>query len=157
MTDDRQRTTPISPDDVAPALDEGPPRAAAQPSRKHRGVTGGRIAAAGIGIAAMVGLVANMEVASSKAPAEKAPDIGPVPTLDALRAEKAVFQGPATQPRRIADAGKVRPIVLTPHAVVHTVGGGGGGSSGGSSPSYSSGYSAPAAAAAPVASTSGSR
>ena len=154
MTDDRHRTTPSSPDHVAPALDEGPPRAAAQPPRKRRGISGGRIAAAGIGIAAMVGLVANMEVASSKAPAEKAPDIGPVPTLDTLRAEKAAFQGPATQPGRIADAGKMRPIVLTPHAVVHTVGGG---SSGGSSPSYSSGYSAPAAAAAPVASTSGSR
>jgi hypothetical protein len=152
MTDDRHRTARISAHEVAPALDEGPPRAAAQPHRKRRGVAGGRIAAAGIGIAAMLGLVANMEVASSKAPAEPAPDAGPVPTLDALRAEKAVFQGPATQPRRIADAGKVRPIVLTPHAVVHTVGGG---SSGGSSPSYSSGYSAPAAAA-PVVSTSGS-
>jgi hypothetical protein len=155
MTDDRHRKTPVTHDDAAPALDEGPPRAAAQPPRKRRGVAGGRIAAAGIGIAAMAGLVANMEVASSKAPAEKAPYIGPVPTLGALRAEKAVFQGPATQPRRIADAGKVRPIVLTPHAVVHTVGGG---SSGGSSPSYSGGgYSAPAPAAAPVASTSGSR
>ena len=33
--------------------------------------------------------------------------------------------------RRIADAGKARPIVLTPHTVVHTVGGGSSGGSGG--------------------------
>lgn len=153
MTDDRHRTTRISHDDVAPALDQGSPRAAAQPPRKRRGVAGGRIAAAGIGIAAMVGLVANMEVASSKAPAQPAPDTGPEPQLGTLRWEQNAFHGPATQPRRIADAGKVRPIVLTPHTVVNTVGGS---SSGGSSGGYSGGYSAPVAAAAPVASSGGS-
>ena len=155
MTDERPRIPRTSTDDVAPPLDARPARTGAQPPRKRRGVAGGRIAAAGIGIAAMFGLVANMEVASSKAPAKPAADIGPAPTLAALRAEQSIFLGPATQPGRIADAGKVRPIVLTPHAVVNTVGGGSSG--GGSSASYSSGYSAPAAAAAPVASSSGSR
>lgn len=154
MTDDRVRMQRISTDAPAPALDQGP-RQAAQPPRKRRGVAGGRIAAAGIGVAAMLGLAANMQVASSKAPAEPAPDTGPAPTLGALRWEQNAFHGPATQPRRIADAGKVRPIVLTPHTVVHTVGGGSSGGSGGGS--YASGsYSAPAAAAAPVASSGGS-
>ena len=157
MTDERPRIPRTSTDDVAPPLDALPPRTGAEPPRKRRGVAGGRIAAAGIGIAAMVGLVANMEVANSKAPAEPGATTGPVPSLGALRAEQSMFQGPATQPRRIADAGKVRPIVLTPHTVVNTVGGGSsGGSSGGYSGGYSSGYSAPVAAAAPVASSSGS-
>jgi hypothetical protein len=103
----------------------------------------------------MAGLVANMEVASSETP--PAPDTGPSPTLGALRWEQSAFRGPATQPRRVADAGKTRPIVLTPHTVVQTVGGG---SSAGSSGGSASGYSAPAPAApaaAPVASSGGSR
>jgi hypothetical protein len=153
MTDERPRLPLTSADDVAPSLDEEP-RTAARTPRKRRGVAGGRIAAAGIGIAAMVGLVANMEVANSKAAAEETPNSGPEAQLGALRWEKSARQGPAKQPGRIADAGKVRPIVLTPHTVVHTVGGGSSG--GGSSASYSSGSSAPAAAAAPVASSSGS-
>jgi hypothetical protein len=152
MTDDRRNAPRTSRDDVAPPLQKGSPRATAQPSRKRSGVAAGRIAAAGIGIAAMVGLVANMEVANSKTPAKSAPGAGPAPALGALRWEKSAFLGPATQPGRIADAGKVHPIVLTPHTIVKTVGGG---SSGGSSGGYaSSSYSAPAAA--PVATTSGS-
>jgi hypothetical protein len=156
MTDDRRNAPRTSQDDVAPPLQKGSPRASAQPSRKRSGVAAGRIAAAGIGIAAMVGLVANMEVANSKTPAKPASDTGPAPTLGALRWEQSTFLGPATQPGRIADAGKVRPIVLTPHTIVKTIGGGSsGGSSGGYSGGYaSSSYSAPAAA--PVATTSGS-
>jgi hypothetical protein len=130
----------------------------AKPPQKRRGVAAGRIAAAGIGLAAMAGLVANMEVASSKTPAQPAQDTGPRPTLGALRWEQNAFHGPATQPRRIADAGKVRPIVLTPHTVVHTMGGGSsGGGSGGYTGGSSGGYSAAAPAAAPVASSGGSR
>jgi hypothetical protein len=158
MTDDHRNAPRTSRDDVAPPLQKGSPRATAQPSRKRSGVAAGRIAAAGIGIAAMVGLVANMEVANSKTAAQAKPagDTGPAAALGALRWEKSAFLGPATQPGRIADAGKVRPIVLTPHTVVKTVGGGSsGGSSGGYSGGYaSSSYSAPAAA--PVATTSGS-
>ena len=154
MTDDRPRIPRTSTDDIAPPLDARPPRTSAKPPQKRRGVAGGRIAAAGIGIAAMLGLVANMEVANGQTPAKPATDPGPLPSLNDLRGEKNLVLGPVMRQRRIADASKARPIVLTPHAVVHTVGGG---SSGGSSPSYSSGYSAPAAAAAPVASTSGSR
>ncbi len=156
MTDDRRNAPRTSRDDVAPPLEKGSPRATAQPSRKRSGVAAGRIAAAGIGIAAMVGLVANMEVANGKTAAKPAPGTGPAPTVGAQRWEQSAFLGPATQPGRIADAGKVRPIVLTPHTVVKTVGGGSsGGSSGGYSGGYaSSSYSAPAAA--PVATTSGS-
>jgi len=156
MTDDRRNAPRTSRDDVATPLQKGSPRASAQPSRKRSGVAAGRIAAAGIGIAAMVGLVANMEVANSKTPAQPAPDTGPAPSLGSLRSEKSPFLVRATQRDRIALADKVRPIVLTPHTVVKTVGGGSsGGSSGGYSGGYaSSSYSAPAAA--PVATTSGS-
>jgi hypothetical protein len=154
MTDDRVRMQRTSTDAPAPALDQGP-RQAAQPPRKRRGVAGGRIAAAGIGIAAMLGLVANMEVANGQTPAKPATDPGPLPSLNDLRGERNLVLAPVMRQRRIADAAKARPIVLTPHTVVHTVGGGSSG--GGSSASYSSGYSAPAAAAAPVASSGGSR
>ena len=158
MTDDRQMTVYRVGDEAAPQLESRRPagKPAAQPPRRRGGVAAGRIAAAGIGIAAMVGLVANMEVASSKAPAEKTTPGGPAPSLDALRWEKSAFLGSATLRGRIADAAKATPIVLTPHTIVKTVGGGSsGGSSGGYSGGYaSSSYSAPAAA--PVATTSGS-
>jgi hypothetical protein len=161
MTDDQRRTQRISGDDAPPALDQGPSHAAAQPPRKRRGVAGGRIAAAGIGIAAMLGLVANMEVAGSHAQAAKSTpptSSGPEPSMAALRWEKSAFQGPATAPDRLVATTGRKAIVLTPHTIVNTVGGG---SSGGSSASYSGGsyagsYSAPAPAAAPVATTSGS-
>ena len=155
MTDERPRIPRISTDDIAPPLDARPSRTSAKPPQRRRGVAGGRIAAAGIGIAAMLGLVANMEVANGQTPAKPATDPGPQPSLNDLRGEKNPVLGPLMRQRRIAAAAKARPIVLTPHTVVHTVGGG---SSGGSGGSYSSGsYSAPAAAAAPVASSGGSR
>ena len=74
-------------------------------------------------IAAMAGLVANMEVAGKsrrREAARRRP--GPRPSVAALRWEKSAFQGPATQPDRlVAVAGTARPIVLTPHTVVNTV------------------------------------
>ena len=96
----------------------------------------------------MLGLVANMEVADGKAQA-----VTPAksPALSAQRAAKGVRQGTAVVPGKVAAAKVKRPIVLTPHAVVHTVSAP---SSGGSGGGYA--YSAPAPAAAPVASSGGS-
>jgi hypothetical protein len=108
---------------------------------------------AGIGIAAMLGLVANMEVADGRTQsANPAPSSAPV----SQRTPKGAHQSAARGPGRVAAAKPSRPIVLTPHAVVHTVSAPATGGSGGSY-SGGSGYAAaPAPAAAPVASTSGS-
>ena len=123
---------------------------------RRRGVAVGRIAAAGIGVAAVIGLAANMQLAGGHAEAAQAATPaahGPKPSVAALRWESA-FQGPATKPDRLVASTGRKPIVLTPHTIVNTVGGGSsGGSSGGS---YAGSYAAPAAAAAPVATTSGS-
>ena len=104
---------------------------------------------AGIGIAAMLGLVANMEVADGRTPSANP---APSSALVSQRTAKGVHQGAAAGPGQVAAAKVIRPIVLTPHAVVHTVSAPAtGGYTGGS------GYAAaPAPAAAPVASTSGS-
>jgi hypothetical protein len=129
---------------------------AAQPARKRRSVVGGRIAAAGVGIAAMMGLVANMEVADGNA---KAVTPAKASATSAQRAAKGVREGTTAAPGRVAAAKVRRPIVLTPHAVVNTVSApSSGGSSGGSYSGGGSGYSAPAPApaAAPVASSGGS-
>jgi hypothetical protein len=107
---------------------------------------GSRIAAFGIGVATMAGLVGNMQVANGRA---KATDPAPPPTGQIHRAAAAAERGGA----QARSAAARRPIVLTPHAVVHSVAApatGGSGSSGGS------GYAAPAPAVAPVATTSGS-
>jgi len=124
---------------------------------KRRGVAAGRIAAAGVGVAAVLGLTANMQLAGSHAEAAQAATpapTGPAPSMAALRWEKSAFQGPATKPDRLVASTGRKPIVLTPHTIVNTVGGGSsGGSSGGS---YAGSYAAPVAAAAPVATTSGS-
>jgi hypothetical protein len=132
-------------------------RPAGKPARKRsRGVTAGRVVAAGAGIAAMLGLVAQMQVAGGSTagaePAAPAP-AGPTPSTALLRWEQGVHQGPATDPQRYAAADARKPIVLTPHTVVNTVGG--------SSSAGSSGYSAAAPsysapAAPPVASSGGS-
>jgi hypothetical protein len=110
---------------------------------------------AGIGIAAMLGLVANMEVADGRA---KASDPAASAALATVRTAKGAHQRASAGPGLVALAGANKPIVLTPHAVVNAVSAP---SSGGSGGSYSggSGYvaAAPAAApAAPVASSSGS-
>jgi len=102
---------------------------------------------AGIGIAAMLGLVANMEVADGRIRSAKPASSS---ALVSQRAAKGEHQRAAAGPGKVAAATVSRPIVLTPHAVVHAVSApAAGGYSGGS------GY-AVAAAAAPVASTGGS-
>jgi hypothetical protein len=128
------------------AADEGARDKAAPPARRRQSVAGGRIVAAGVGIAAMLGLVANMEVADGNAQSAS-PAKSPAPS--AQRAEKGVRQGTPAAPGEVAAAKVSKPIVLTPHAVVNTV-------SAPSTSGYSggSGYSAPAAA--PVASSGGS-
>ena len=95
---------------------------------RKRTATRGRIAAAGIGVAAMTGGIVTQHAAKNP--------------------HQAAILG------NIAVAKANEPIVLAPHAVVNTVSaspsGGGGSYSGGS-------YSAAPAAAAPVASSGGSR
>lgn len=127
---------------------------AAKRGRKTRGVTAGRVMAAGAGVAAMFGLAAQMQLAGGEAGAAPAPARRPDPVADArvLRWEHDAFQSHGTDALRFA-ADERAPIVLTPHTVVNTVGGASGGSGG------SAGYSAPsysAPAAAPVASSGGS-
>ena len=97
----------------------------------------------------MLGLVANMEVAEGNA---KAVTPAKAATTSVERAVKGVPRGTTAAPGKVAAAKVKRPIVLTPHTVVHSV----------SAPSSSSGYSggsgnsAPAPAAASVASSGGS-
>jgi hypothetical protein len=105
-----------------------------------------RIVAFGIGLAAMAGLVGNMQVANGRA---KATDPSPSPTGPAHRAAAAADRAGAQSRQASAS----RPIVLTPHAVVRSVATP---ASGGSGSSGRSGYAAPAPAAVPVATTSGS-
>lgn len=156
MTDETPRPVGVPQEKTTP-LDNGAPDPGARRTRRRHPVAGGRIAVAGIGIAAMIGLVANMEVADGRTQsANPTPPSG----LVSQRTAKSAHQGAAVGPGKVAAAKASRPIVLTPHAVVHTVSApASGGSGGGSGGSYSggSGYAAaPAPAAAPVASTSGS-
>ena len=135
---------------AAPAAASLAAPAAASSARRRPSAAGGRIAAAGIGIAAMLGLVANMEVADGNA---KAASPAKSPAVSAQRTAKGAHHGTAPAPGKVAAAKVKRPIVLTPHAVVHTVSApSSGGYSGGSGGGYA--YSAPAAA--PVASSGGS-
>ena len=137
--------------------DQGAPDTGARGTERRSGA-GGKIAVAGFGIAALLGLVTNMEVTEGRA---KAAEPASSPALASLPTAKGAHQGARAAPGVVAVAKVNKPIVLTPHAVVHTVGGAssGGYSGGGSSYSGGSGYTAaaPAAApAAPVATTSGS-
>jgi len=102
-----------------------------------------RIAAVGIGVAAMAGLVGNMQVADGRT---KAAEPAPSSTGQAHRAAAAAVRAGLQAQKAVAR----RPIVLTPHAVVRSVTAPASAGSGGSV------YVAPAPAAAPVASTSGS-
>ena len=148
MTDQTPRRT-VPPLD-APASRE--PGTTERGARRRSSVAGGRIAAAGIGIAAMLGLVANMQVSEGQT---KAPAPAPTTPLATKGTPKGLRSG-VVSPGKVAMAKVNKPIVLTPHTVVHSVGGASSsGSSAGYSAGYSGGYSAPAAAA-PVASTSGS-
>lgn len=113
---------------------------------------------AGVGIAALLGLVTNMEVTEGRV---KSADPASSPALVSLRTAKGAHAGPAPGLVKVAAVKASRPIVLTPHAVVHTVGApssGGGGSSSGGGGYYSApaAAAAPAPAAAPVASSGGS-
>jgi hypothetical protein len=155
MTDETPRTVHDShvrtmhTGDAARSTEPAPAPGAGRAGRRQT-VVAGRIAVAGIGIAAMVGLVANMEIADGRAhAADPAPAAAPVAQIT----KEDMHQWVADAVGRAADAKANRPIVLTPHAVVHTVGvpASGGGYSGGGS-----GYAA-APAAAPVASSGGSR
>lgn len=153
MIDETRRPVGAPPEKatpLAPSLGEAAPRPGAGRTRQRHSVAAGRVAAAGIGIAAMLGLVANMQVADGSA---KSASPATSPALANQHTVKGVHHGTASAPGRIAAAKAKRPIVLTPHAVVHTVGAtSSGGYSGGS------GYAAASApAAAPVTSTSGSR
>ena len=135
--------------------DQGAPDTGARGTERRSGA-GGKIAVAGFGIAALLGLVTNMEVTEGRA---KAAASASSPALASLPTAKGAHQGARAAPGVVALARVNKPIVLTPHAVVHTVGAP---SSGGSGGSYSggSGYAAAAPAApvaAPVASTSGSK
>ena len=158
MTDDRRMTVYRVGEEAGHQRDSRRPagKPAGRAPGKRRGVAAGRIAAAGVGVAAVLGLTANMQLAGSHAEAAQAATpapTGPAPSMAALRWEKSAFQGPATKPDRLVASTGRKPIVLTPHTIVNTVGGSSGGSSGGS---YAGSYAAPVAAAAPVATTSGS-
>ncbi len=122
----------------AKRADPAPPLAAAAPPRtpRKRSGNGGRVAAVGIGIAAMAGLVANMEVSAGRAQA-----------ATKVSTASLVTQHTARNPHQAAVLGKLavaqanKPIVLTPHAVVNTV----------SAPASSGGsYSGASYAAAPA-------
>ena len=126
MTDD----TPARAGDIqgrrrsTAARTSGPARAPSRP-QKRRGVAAGRIAAAGVGLAAMAGLVANMEVASGKAPAQPAPGAGPDDRRSASCAGsrapfKARRRSPAGSPtpgRRVRSCSRRTPW-CTPSAAV---------------------------------------
>jgi len=156
MTDETPRETPRPlgvPQKKNASLDEGARKPGARPTPRRHSVAGGRIAVAGIGIVAMLGLVANMEVADGRT---QSANPTPSSALAPQRTAKGAHQGAAPGLGKVAAAKASRPIVLTPHAVVHTVSAPATGGSGGSY-SGGSGYAAaPAPAAAPVASSGGS-
>lgn len=116
-----------------------------------------RIAAMGVGVAAMAGLVGNMEVAGSHASvAAVKPTTTPLPPQPDAKAEMAYRHKVALERLTAVNL----PIVLTPHAVVHTVAAPAAPSYAASSGGYAGGSAyaaaAPVRAAAPVASTGGS-
>lgn len=148
-------------DETRPAVGPAPGRAPARPERgtqapggagkrPRHAARGSRIAAAGVGVAAMVGLVSSMQVSSGQAqsPATVSPST-------AWSARGTV----ATRYRAAVSAAQTaalrRPIVLTPHAVVRTVNAPAAASySSASASAYAA--AAPAPVAAPVASSGGS-
>jgi hypothetical protein len=157
MTDETRQPRPLGSPRKMSSRDEGVPEPRARGPQRRRSGAGGRVAVAGLGIAAMLGLVANMEVTDGRA---KAADPASSPAPASQRTAKDMRHGLPAGFGKVALAKAGKPIVLTPHAVVHAVGAA---SSGGSGGSYSggSGYAASAAsaaapAAAPVASSSGS-
>ena len=65
MTDETPRPVGVHQEKTTPR-DKVAPDPGARGTRRRHPVAGGRIAVAGIGIAAMLGLVANMEVADGR-------------------------------------------------------------------------------------------
>jgi hypothetical protein len=126
------------------------------PRRRHP-ARKSRIAAMGIGVAAMAGLAGHMEVAGRHATATATTASTPAPLAPTL-----LDKGETARRHTVADqrlAAVNMPIVLTPHVVVHTVAAPAAPSYAGSSGGYSGGTTyaaAPARAAAPAASTGGS-
>jgi hypothetical protein len=112
-----------------------------------------RIAALGVGVAAMAGLVSNMEVADSRAQVA-------VPEPSSAWILESATVAADTAGARSRQIAAPRPIVLTPRVVVHTVTapatGGGSSGSGGATTAAPTVAPAPAPATAPAASTSGS-
>lgn len=150
MIDEERRLDPAARETATP-LETPPPVSGARGTAPRHPVAGGRIAAAGIGIAAMLGLVATMEVADGQTgPATPVPSR----TLGSESTATIPPRGVDGRLGRLAAAEANRPIVLTPRAVVRSVSvpapGGPGGSGSAAAP-------APAPVAAPVASTSGSQ
>jgi hypothetical protein len=154
MTDETPRPIGVQQEKTTP-LDEAAPDPGARRTPGRKPVAGGRVAAAGIGIAAMLGLVGNMELANGRTGAAK-----PAPTtaLVSQPTAQGSHPGSATRLGKIAAAKASRPIVLTPHVVVHSVSAPAtGGYSGGGGSTYAAAPRAAAApAAAPVASSGGS-
>ena len=155
MTDGTPRPVPALSEEPACVIAE----AGSRPARRERRhpARGARVAAAGIGVTAMLGLMSAMGAAS---PGAKTASPAPAPVaapnhvvvVHRASAEKA---GPDHSP-------SPAPIALTARRVVHTVITGTAGSSSGSATASSSSptvraYSAPPAAAAPAATTSGSQ
>jgi hypothetical protein len=115
------------------------------PARKSR------IAAMGIGVAAMAGLVGNMELAgrSQAAATASATTASHTPELAAARRHAETLAGARA-------AALSRPIVLTPHVVVHSVAAPAAPSSGGYVYAAAPAAASAPVASAPVASTGGS-
>ena len=145
----------------APALSEERGRAIAEAgshpvcrARRHP-AWGSRVAAAGIGVTAMLGLMSAMGAANPGAMTTSsvpAPAAAPQPLVVVHRASEQ-----KAGPDHVSSAG---PIALTARRVVHTVVAGAvGGSAVGASSSSPTvrNYSAPPAASAPTATTSGSQ
>jgi hypothetical protein len=126
------------------------------PRRRHPAQKS-RIAAMGIGVAAMAGLAGHMDVAGRHAAAKAATASTPAPLAPTLQDKAEAVRRHTVADQRLSAVSM--PIVLTPHAVVHTV-------AAPAAPSYARSYggysggttyaAAPARAAAPAASTGGS-
>ena len=152
MTDGTPRPAPALGEERARVVAEAGSRPARR-ARRHP-ARGARVAAAGIGVTAMLGLMSAMGAAS---PAGKTASSAPAPVA-APRQVVVVHRTSAeraSEPEHTPPAG---PIALTARRVVHTVTSVASGSavaSASSGPAVRT-YSAPPAASAPKATTSGS-
>jgi hypothetical protein len=152
MTDGTPRPAPALSEEQALVIAE----AGSHPARRARRhpAGGSRVAAAGIGVTAMLGLMAGMGAVSPEAKTTN-----PVPALAAAPQHVVVVHRASQEKAGPDHAPSAGPIALTARRVVHTVTG----AAGGSAPaSMSSGpavraYSAPPSASTPTATTSGSQ